>query len=576
MKRERLLAMALAVTLGFSLSACSGTSENNDAAAGTEVSVSESEALETGNEVGTDGLYVSEEEGGKTSDQFTIWVGKTSSAAEDTMTQKVMREELGIDYKCEFMQSNDVATTVNLRLSSGDDLPDMMVFPNDNGVERALIEADRVMKLNDIYETDKLKNIPNIDPRIIDLIRHDNGDIYRIPGWYDSNIDNPWPGWTTDAWYVNTKYMEAAGVTEEDISTLEGFEEALRKFAQLKDANGKPIIPMSMSGITWQVKPVLAAFGVDVVDSASGFPTVMEINGEFVPKFDNPGYKEAFIWLNKLYREGLLDMEVPTIQSERFKEKVKNGQIASWVPDVWSGDPYTVDFDAGDSLESIKLYYSPFQSPKVEGVEKAMTQGVDPYPKYMILINKDTKHLNAVLNFLDWCAEPNPIRQQEVNDGPEGVLWYFTDDTRTTWKYTEEYDKARASMITGTPELWWLSNYRNEWYPWWNSEAVDPRYKDERLPTDTKACQYIAENIVNHRIVGNIDLVKLDPESKYAQNRENLNAVEKEYQAKMLMAQTDAEFEAAYNEMRTQLETRAHWSELKQEWIEAYQEQYGN
>lgn len=113
-----------------------------------------------------------------------------------------------------------------------------------------------------------------------------------------------------------------------------------------------------------------------------------------------------------------------------------------------------------ETLDSIRLKYQPFQSPKVEGV----TQSVTTYPQYRVYINKDTEQLNAVLNFLNWCAEPNQIRQQEVNDGPEGINWHFTDNTRTTWEYTPEYEEARGTGITGTPELWWLSNYSKEWY----------------------------------------------------------------------------------------------------------------
>ena len=155
--------------------------------AGTNVFADEAAQIEKVSD-----LYVSEEEGGKTDEQFTVWVGTTSSAADDTITQQVMREYLGIDYKCEFMQSDDVFTTVNLRLSSGSDLPDMMVFPANQQVEQALVSADRVMALDDVYASDSLTNIAGIDERIVELLRNADGNIYALPGWYDSNLDDPW------------------------------------------------------------------------------------------------------------------------------------------------------------------------------------------------------------------------------------------------------------------------------------------------------------------------------------------------------------------------------------------------
>lgn len=43
----------------------------------------------------------------------------------------------------------------------------------------------------------------------------------------------------------------------------------------------------------------------------------------------------------------------------------------------------------------------------------------------------------------------------------------------------------------------------------------------------------------------------------------------------MLLAQSDDEFESVYKEFHEQLENRAHWSELKEEWEAAYQAQFG-
>ena len=70
-------------------------------------------------------------------------------------------------------------------------------------------------------------------------------------------------------------------------------------------------------------------------------------------------------------------------------------------------------------------------------------------------------------------------------------------------------------------------------------------------------------------------MVKLDTDSKFAEYRENLSAVVEEYQAKMLLAQSDDEFESIYKEFHEQLENRAHWSELKEEWEAAYKAQFG-
>lgn len=50
-----------------------------------------------------------------------------------------------------------------------------------------------------------------------------------------------------------------------------------------------------------------------------------------------------------------------------------------------------------------------------------------------------------------------------------------------------------------------------------------------------------------------------------------LDAVYEEYIARMTMAESDEAFEKAWEDFGSQIETRAHWSEMKQEWQEQYE-----
>ena len=90
-----------------------------------------------------------------------------------------------------------------------------------------------------------------------------------------------------------------------------------------------------------------------------------------------------------------------------------------------------------------------------------------------------------------------------------------------------------------------------------------------------KYCIEVGEKLVNHRSITDLDKVKLNSESVVSENLEALNAVVKEYTAKMIMAKTDAEFEDAYDAFLKQIDLRADWNAMKEEWLEAYQEQFG-
>lgn len=564
--KKKLLATILATVMTISVAACGAETSGTGTA---DSGASPSQTADSGD--AGDGFYVSEAEGGKTTDPFSIWVGWTSECPDDTKVQQVMREELGMDYRLEFMQSDDVLTTVNLKLSSGAELPDIMIFPYNPEVASTLIGSGRVMKLNDIFQSEKVANIAAIDERIKDFIKDENGDMWYIPGWYAMEYDEPWGGWTLDAWWVRKDLMEETGVTEADLTTIEGMEEALRKFSNCKDENGKPVVPLSFIQGSGQERIILATFGLDTKAGVSRMPAVMKKGDEFVFLYDNPAYKEAYKWMNRMYNEGLIDLEATTIQAERFKEKLKSGQVAVMVTDAFSGEL----FNDGYEEDSVTFKFTPYACPKVEGVERGYTSYVDPNPKYMVFVNNDTKKLNPALNFLNWVNEAEPIRQQEVNEGPKGVLWDFTDGER--WSFDKEYvvernsgDQARVDACT--PQLYQFASYSNKWYPWFEQDLKDVTKGQELIQEN---CKYVGSELQNHRSIQDIDKVKLGSESIVSENLESLNAVVKEYTAKMIMAKSDQEFEDAYSTFIAQLDMRADWNAMKEEWLAAYEEQFG-
>lgn len=569
--KKKLVATILAAVMMISVTAC-GTEESGKATSGTGTTGTEASSAQIADSVDAgDGFYVNEADGGKTTDPFSIWVGWTSECPDDTRVQQVMREELGMDYRCEFMQSDDVLTTVNLKLSSGANLPDIMIFPYNPEVMSALVGSGRVMKLNDIFQSEKVANIAAIDERVKDFIRDENGDMWYIPGWYAMEYDDPWGGWTLDAWWVRKDLMEETGVTEEDLTTIEGMEEALRKFAQCKDENGKPVVPLSFIQGSGQERIILSTFGLDTKAGVSRMPAVMKKGDDFVFLYDNPAYKEAYKWMNKMYNEGLIDLEATTIQAERFKEKLKGGQVAVMLTDAFSGEL----FNDGYEEDSVTFEFHPYACPKVEGVERGYTSYVDPNPKYMVFINNDTQKLNPALNFLNWVNEAEPIRQQEVNEGPKGVLWDFTDGER--WSFDKEYviernsgDQSRVDACT--PQLYQFAAYSNKWYPWFEQDLKDVTKGQELIQEN---CKYVGSELQNHRSIQDVDRVKLNSESIVSENLESLNAVVKEYTAKMIMAKSDQEFENAYSTFLAQLDMRADWEAMKEEWLAAYQEQFG-
>jgi putative aldouronate transport system substrate-binding protein len=525
-----------------------------------------------GNGITPMGYAVPVIQGGELTDQFTIFKGSINMSPEETTQQRVIREKLGITYLVRGIQSNDLQTSINLMLASGEELADMLVLGRNPVIRNALIESGKVMEVSSLYRSPTLKTIPNIPEKVKQFVTEPDGKMYVLPSIYDINPDDPFPGWTLSAVWFRTDLMEQAGVTEQDLSTLAGFEGALRKFKALKDPTGNSMIPLSFKqggqgDYPHQEDIIVAMFGVDMASGVSGMPAVMEIDGKRVFSFENPGYLEAFKWINRMYNEGLIDVEVTTLSNERFQEKLESGMIAGMVGHMAQGFWQAWDNLAKPEDSPPKWYIYPFQSPQVPDKTKQAISFVNPYPSMDIFIKKDTMRLNAAVNYIEWAQEPVYYRMHEVENGPLGTTWNFVDEAKRIWRFEPEYnadrmsgDQVRFSRVYNPVNVF---SRNKTWYPWYNRQ------------TDTRAfhsvfTQHIASNIKNHRVISNMDLVQAPTDGVIMANLPTLNQVRDEYTAKMIMAKTQTDCETMYREFLRMLETRAKWSAMKAEWEKLY------
>jgi len=545
------LAAVLAVTAG-----CSGSGNSNEAShSGSEASGTP--AAPSGNSSGPLA--------------FDLWLGWTATINNDSLVQKYWKEnEPGVEVKLEATQG-DALTALNLKINTGG-FKDAAIFGRNDTVKSAMNRSNQILSLEQYFDMpDKYPGLASIPKQYLERMKDKDGHIWSIPTWFDQNPDDPWPGWSSLSWVVRTDVLEQVGMTKDDLKTIEGVETYLKKAAEQKDVSGKSLLPMSFLMDTndtagWNDEnAILTAFGVST--SGSG---VAKKGDEFVFAFDDPQYKAAYQWMNKMYREQLIDPEVVTDKKERYKEKNKSGRVALNV-----GSFFNMDASLWETLDGpteTGWYYDVIPYPQVPGVEQVGTnQVVNPYPGYDVYISKNTKNLEAILKFFDYTLSPKPEMQQVVNEGPAGLYWDWVDQPLGKWNYIDDnYKQLRnsgdqASKAKVTPELYMTSSYNNAWYPWWNNEV--------ELAGAAKSQQFTAAvgQMGGVRAAHNYDL--LTPKEggvweKYAPELENIR---KEFRAKFLMAKDDAAFESTWKAFRDALEKRAHWSEMKQEWLETYQ-----
>ncbi|WP_223285241.1 hypothetical protein [Paenibacillus sp. PL91] len=547
-----LLAMVLVLTI---VAGCSGSNSSNK---------------ETNN--------ANAEQGGgesaKGPQKFNLWLGWSATINNDSLVQKYWKEEEpGIAVELEATQG-DAVTALNLKLNTGG-FEDAAVFGRSEIVKAAMIRSNKVLSVEQYFDMpDKYPNLAAIPKEYLDDMKDADGHIWSIPTWFDQNPDNPWPGWASQSWLVRTDVLEKAGMTTQDLATIEGVEAFLKKAAEQKDESGKPLLPLSFlmdpnDTASWNDEnAVLSTFGVT---TGGGIIPAEKKGDELVLLYDDPQYKAAYQWMNKMYRSNLVDPEVVTDKKERYKEKNKAGRVAMNVGSFFNVDPTL--WEQLDGPTEPGWFYQVVPFPKVEGVEKLGANAViNPYPGYDVYISKNSKNLDAVLKFLDYSLQPKAEQQHVINEGPVGKYWGWIDQPLGQWKYTDaEYEKARnsgepAQKAKVTPELYMISSYNNDWYPWWNYGQSDKAGSKKTAEFTATVGQMGAV-----RSTETYDLVKAKAGGLLEKYLPELENIRKEYRAKFIMSTSDEQFEATWKAFRDALEKRGHWTEIKQEWQEQYE-----
>ncbi len=461
-------------------------------------------------------------------------------------------------------------TELNLKLNTGG-FEDAAIFSRNDVVTNAMIRSNSVLPLEQYFDMpDKYPGLAAIPKLYLDKMKDSSGHIWSIPTWFDQNPDDPWPGWASNGWFVRTDVLEKVGMSVDDLKTLSGVEKYLKLASEQKDASGKKMLPLSFLSDVNDENVILSTFGV-TVGSAGGVIPVEKKGDDYQFIYDNPQYKAAYQWMNKMYREDLLDHEAITDKKERYKEKNKSGRIAMNVGGFFNMDASLWEVLDGPTEPS--WYYEVIPYPQVEGVSGVgANQIVNPYPANDVYVNKDTKNLAAILSFFDYTLQQKPEQQQVANEGPAGVFWDWVDQPLGKWVYTDEkyqtlHDSGdQAKKASTTPELYATSSYSNEWYPWWNYGVTEPKGRFKTIEFTEKIGK-----MGGTRIAEDYDMVKAKPGGLWEKYLPELENVRKEFKAKLMMAKDDAQFEQTWSDFQSALEKRAHWSELKQEWQEELQ-----
>ncbi|MYL40807.1 type 2 periplasmic-binding domain-containing protein [Virgibacillus salexigens] len=307
---------------------------------------------------------------------------------------------------------NDFQTKLNLAFASGD-IADVIYGAGTSNLTPAMEvdygQQDVLLPLEDLIaeHAPNLQKLLDERPDVKKSITTIDGHIYSLP----TVADGPTSSWYKGPLWYNGKWLKELGV-EELPKTVDAFYKLLQRF-KTEDPNGNgkadeiPLLDVKMnSSRPW----LLGAFGMKEWG-------IEEVNGNvrYTPITEN--YKEYLTFMNKLYKEELLDPETFSQSDEQKKAKGQENRIGVF-PDYYSF------FTTGETEE--EATNNPMFQPLTSSVSKeAIIPRSPAIQRGTFSITSNNPSPEASIRWVDYFYTNEGY--EFLNRGPEGYMWEWKD-----------------------------------------------------------------------------------------------------------------------------------------------------
>lgn len=384
-----------------------------------------------------------------TLDVLTTRWGSMGDTFTNNQFLKDLEEKTNVKIEWQVQSTNDWGEQKSIMLASGT-LPSV-IFGSET-----FKDADIVNNLESFVAFDDyLEYMPNLsailekDSKIKQLSTFPDGKLYSMAARYPSRP------WTTQQPVINQVWLDNLGL--EQPKTMDDLYNVLKAFKE-KDANGNgdsnDEIPYTAKGF---VGDWLTLFGLN--DHSGDNMGMLDGEPVFIPSTEN--YKECMKFMQKLYKEGLIDQELFTQDDTMTNAKYENPDIPivgftfQWTPDAtfnkWK-DQYT-------TIGTLEGY---------NGVKTAKGEkGGYSYAKNQVEITKFCEYPEVAARWIDefytdeagiqnfWGAIGTVIQKNEddtyeLMDPPEGTsadAWYWEQSLRDFGpKYVSEEFESKIKL----------------------------------------------------------------------------------------------------------------------------------
>lgn len=485
--------------------------------------------------------------------EFSVFINGGVNAWDGWGTDPISTEftnKTGVSLKVSSATTTD-NSQINAMIASGD-LTDIVVYGTSSPLRQTLWKQGFLQPINGLMD----KYIPEMAaklPKDMDKIyQESDGNFYMFVQYY-SDIDKiaaiPGTSNVISGFTINDDMYKEIGSPE--MKTLEQYRAALKlakqKYPDLQYPfyEGVPLTPQDPRN---SGQLVSRAFGGTHINSIAEDGTV-HLN------FRDESYKKAMVYINSLYREGLVNPENFTVKTEeQYADLVKNQKVFS---------TYGQPFMTYKWNERVDGPYAAFEPPTDEGVKMTLNSVITTIGYQGTSITTACKDPERAIKFFDFYMSDEG--QMLMYHGIEGKDYEMVDGMpknlpEKAKMWTDDFAKMQKEMgIINYNLCFAVTNWADMLYYYWMN--VDkPSYKQDAEINNKYA--------VNERIN---TLIMVPSDSDFKVTETKIFDLWASYLPKMYLAETEAKCLEAYNELIAQAE-KSGLLELEAEYTKSYQE----
>lgn len=313
---------------------------------------------------------------------------------------KELSKRTNVNFSFELAPQGNSEEKFNILIASGD-LPDILNYQYDKLIKYA--DKGAYEPLNELLEKDapNIKNVINEDPKYKKELTHSDGKMYLLPNIGAIKV--------SEVFYLRQDWLDNLGLKTPE--TTDDWYTMLKTMKE-KDPNGngkQDEIPFSVRNKRANLNPFFQSWGIQ-------HEFFIE-NGKVRFGSADPRMKEALIWLNKLYMQGLIDRDFLTNDAKLWQARFVNelsGVTHDWISRLST-------FNVEVQKVNPKAKFVAVMPPKGPNGDRftAWQQAKLRLDNGCAAIASTSKYKKEIVKMFDYCFSPEG--SMLMNFGIEGV-----------------------------------------------------------------------------------------------------------------------------------------------------------